>query len=219
MAAAAGVRAIPWAFFDHDLMKMWVWRTDHFEVRVSADFNSFNWVVTDLIANPEQGRFLTEGRTREFQEAEEEVRETIGKSYPIKYGYGEYAGPLASTFTIATGERIDFGQFVGHRTIVTVRLPGGAEKSFVGSVRAVNYEVHVSPDAGSPVRIQPSHIVRVAGEGGKRVVTAATSTHTGMGRLHKGGVGRGCTGRPGFLPDTVDHTADACPVHEDNLRF
>lgn len=217
-APTTGARAIPWAFLDHDVMKMWVWMTDHFEVRVTAGINSYNWVITDLMRSPE-GRFLAEGVTANFGETEAQVRETIGKSYPPKFGYMEYAGALAHTFTIATGERIDFSQFLGQRTIVTVRTPQGQEKSFVGSVRAVHYEVHVSPTAGSAVKIQPSHIIRVVPESGKPTRTAAQATHTGIGRLYKGPVARGCNGRAGFLPDTVDHTGDACPIHEDSITY
>lgn len=218
IAPPVGMQAIPWAFLNHDVMKMWVWRTDHFEVRVSAGFNSFNWVITDLVQSVD-GRFLAEGTTREFQEAEEQVRETIGKSYPPKYGYGEYAGAFAHTFTIATGQRIDFGQFLGHRTIVTVRTPDGQEKSFAGAVRAVHYEVHVTPESGTAVRIQPSHIIKVTTESGKPTRTAADSTHTGVGRIYTGPVARGCNGRPGFLPNTVDHVGASCPVHEDHVAY
>lgn len=211
-------RAIPWAFLNHDVMKMWVWRTDHFEVRVSAGFNSFNWVITDFMQSPD-GRFLVEGVTRDFHEAEEQVRETIGKSYPAKCGYGEYAGALAHTFTIATGQRIDFSQFLGHRTIVTVRMPDGREKSFAGSVRAVHYEVHVTPESGTAVSIQPAHIIKVKTESGRPTRTAADSTHTGVGRIYTGAVVRGCTGRSGFLPQTVDHVGGTCPVHEDHVAY
>lgn len=217
-SAQAGVRAIPWAFLDHAVMKMWVWKTDHFEVRVSAGFNSYTWVVTDFMRSTD-GRFLAEGVTRDFHETEEQVRETIGKSYPPKFGYLEYAGALAHTFTIATGERINFGQFLGQRTIVTVRTPDGQEKSFAGSVRAVHYEVHVSPGAGSAVRIQPSHIIKVTAESGKPTRTAADATYTGMGRIYRGAIVRGCNGKPGFLPDTVDHAGEACPIHEDHVAY
>jgi hypothetical protein len=217
-APPVGVRAIPWAFLNHEVMKMWVWRTEHFEVRVSAAYNSYNWVVTDFMRSTE-GRFLAEGTTRDFHETEDAVREIIGKSYPPKYGYMEYAGSLAYTFTIATGERIDFSQFLGHRTIVTVRTPQGQEKSFAGSVRPVHYEVHVSPGAGSAVKIQPSHIIKVTAESGRPTRTAAQATYTGVGRIYSGPIVRGCNGRPGFLPDTTDHTGDACPVHEDHVTY
>ena len=218
IAPLQGARAIPWAFLDHELLKMWVWRTEHFEVRVSADFNSYTWVVTDYMRSPD-GRFLSEGRTREFHETEDQVREVIGKSYPAKFGYMEYAGALAHTFSIATGERIDFSQFLGQRTIVTVRTADGQEKSFAGSVRAVHYEVHVSPGSGSAVKIQPSHIIKVATESGKPTRTASETTYTGMGRIYKGAVVRGCSGRPGFLPNTVDHAGATCPVHEDHVAY
>jgi hypothetical protein len=214
MAATFGLRAIPWAFIDHDLMKIWVWRSDHFEARITADINSFSWEILDLMASPD-GIFLTEGRSKDFNDAENEVREAVAKSYPPKYGYAAYAGPLATTFTIATGERVDFGTFAGMRAIVTVRLPNGNHQSFLGTVRVVHYEIHLTPDTGQAIRIQPAHIVKVAGEGGT-ARTDANSSFTGMGRIYKGKIPRGCTGKPGFLPDTIDHTGDRCPVHEDS---
>lgn len=214
MLGTFGLRAIPWAYLDHDLMKMWVWRTEHFEVRITANINSYSWQIIDLITSPD-GLFLTEGVSKDFADAENEVRETIGKSYPIKYGYAPYAGSLATTFTIATGERIDFGLFSGKRAVVTVRLSTGAEQSFIGSIRVVHYEIHLTPDTGSAVRIQPAHIAKVTGEGGG-VLGQARSSYTGMGRIYRGSIPRGCNGKPGFLPDTIDHTGDACAIHEDS---
>jgi hypothetical protein len=208
-----GLPAVPWAFLDSELMKVWVWRTDHFEVRVNADVNSFSWEILDLMASSE-GRFLTEGRARDFAGAENEVREAIGKCYPPKYGYGRYAGSLATTFTLATGERLDFGLFAGTRAVIVVRLPDGREQPFVGSVRVNHYEIWLTPDTGSTVRIQPAHIVRVTGEGGGAAAAAKTA-YTGVGRLYRGALVRGCNGKPGFMPDTVDHIGDACTIHED----
>lgn len=211
-----GLRAIPWHFIDHDLMKVWLWRSEHFEARVTADINSFSWDITDLVASRE-GIFLTEGRSQDFNTAENEVREAIGKSYPTKYGYGVYAGALATTFAIATGERLDFGLFAGGRAVVTVRLPTGRDQSFVGSIRVHHYEIWLTPDTGSTVRIQPAHIVKVTGEGGGVHAEAKTSW-TGMGRVYRGNIPRGCNGKPGFMPDTVDHSGDVCAVHEDSVR-
>lgn len=216
MNAQLGALPIPWAFIDHELMKRWIWRTSHFEATISADLNSFSWEINDLVASPD-GRFLTEGRARNFNDAQNEVREAIGKSYPTKYGYAPYAGVLATTFTIVGGEAINFGAFSGKRVVVTVRMPNGSAQSFVGTLRVVHYEVHVTADNGGAVKIQPAHIVKIAGEGGGSQKGPARSTFTGMGRVHTGAAQRGCTGVSGFMPNTVDHQGDHCPVHEDFL--
>lgn len=213
-----GLRPIPWAFIDHELMKIWIWRTDHFEVRVTADVNSFSWEISDRITSPD-GVFLAEGRAKDFPDAEAEIREVIGKSYPSKYGYGPYAGALATTFTIATGERVNFATLSGMRAVVTVRLADGRDQSFIGDVRVVHYEIVVTPDTGQAVRIQPAHIVKVTGEGGG-ARTEAKASYTGIGRIYRGSIPRGCNGKPGFLPDTIDHTGDLCVIHEDSVpRF
>lgn len=216
MTPLSGLRPIPWAFINHDLMKRWVWQTPHFEVVVTSDFNSYSWVVTDLMKSAD-GLFLTEGRTRDFQTTENEVREAIGKSYPAKLGYREYAGGFASTFTIATGARLDFAQHSGQVVVVKVRMPDGTDQPFVGTVRAVNYEVHVTPESGSAVRIQPSHIVEVTSAESRRGGNAPAFMYTGMGRVYTGGIVRGCNGLTGFMPNTVDHNGAHCSVHEDTL--
>lgn len=215
MASTYGLRAIPWGFLDHALVKMWVWRTDHFDARVMADVNSFSWEILDLIrAVDGEGKFLAEGRAGDFAEAERAIRETIGKSYPTKYGYSGYAGALATTFTIATGESMDFAAFNGIRSIVTVKMPNGQEQSFVGETRVVHYELHLTALTGQTVKIQPAHILRVVPEGGGRARATAASTYTGMGRMYRGTVVPGCSGKPGFMPDTIDHTGEKCSVHE-----
>lgn len=216
MAAPVGLRAIPWSFVDLDLMKVWTWRTEHFEARVTADINSFSWEIIDLMGSTDgEGRFLTEGRAADFIGAENGVREVVGKSYPVRCGYSAYAGAFATTFRIATGENVDFGVFSGIRAIVTVRMPTGRDQSYIGDVRVVHYEIHLTPAVGSPLRIQPAHIVKVASEGGSSR-TAASDSYTGSGRLYRAeSVPRGCNGRAGFFPGTVDHTGEICTVHED----
>lgn len=209
--------AIPWRFTNHELVQMWQWFTEHFEARISVEGNSFAWDIHDLVAEPGERRFLTEGRTALFAGAEAEVRETIGKSYPAHLGYRKYAGTLATTFSIATGERIDFGLYDGMRVVVTVRLPNGHTQSYIGSATVIHYELHLTPDAGGPVKIQPSHIVKIVGEGGN---VASNHDYTGVGRTFRGEAVRGCTGAPGYMLGTVDHDGDPCPVHEEaSTRF
>lgn len=210
---SSGLLPIPWRYVDADLARMWIWETPHFEAKVTADINSFAWELGDLIV-PNQGlpRFLAEGRTTDFAEAERAVRETVGKSYPPAYGYSPYCGALATTFTIATGRRVNLGEFNGQSVVVTVRMPNGLSRSIVGYARVVNWELHVET-GGSAVRVQPAHIDSIVREGGGGAAQASDS-YTGVGRIYRGDPDRGCTGVASFLPGTVDHTGGTCPVHE-----
>jgi len=206
--------AIPWRFQESDMVKMWQWATPHFRITITTEPRAFYWEVGDLML-PVQGapRFLAEGRTGDFADAERAVREVIGKSYPSSLGYAPYAGPLATTFTLLTGERMDLGVFSGLSVVVTVRTPAGTDQVIVGYCRVVHYELHVDLHNGNHVTIQPAHIVRIAREGGGG--SRGASAYSGIGRVYRGGVGPGCTGRIGFAANTVDHTGKPCPVHED----
>lgn len=213
MSTASALAPIPWRFVDTDLAQMWLWETPHFEARVSQNLNSFTWELGDLLV-PNQGlaRFLAEGQTRDFAEAETAVRETVGKSYPARLGYAPYTGDLATTFTLATGERVNLGEFNGQGVVVTVRQSNGINKSVIGHARVVHWEL-VLETHGSTIRVQPTHIVSIVREGGGGASKSA-SDYTGMGRLYRGKVKAGCTGQPGFMPDTIDHTGPKCGVHE-----
>lgn len=214
MTAVSGLAPIPWRFVDTELARMWLWETPHFEAKVSADVNSFSWELGDLVI-PNQGmaRFLAEGRTADFATAEREVRETVGKSYQARMGYAAYSGDLSTTFTLATGERVNLGEFNGQAVVVTVRLPNGLPKTVVGHARVVHWELHLETPGGSIVRVQPAHITSIVREGGGGASSTAAA-YTGVGRIYRGTIGGGCTGVPGFLPGTVDHLRGSCSVHE-----
>lgn len=211
--SAATVAPIPWRYVDVGLARMWLWDAEHFEAKVSAEGNSFVWEVGDKIL-PNQGlpRFLCEGRTADFASAENAVREVIGKSYSARLGYGPYVGAFATTFTLASGRRVDLGEFNGQSVVVTVRLGNGLTRTIMGHARVVNWEFHVE-DSGNKSVIQPSYIESIVREGGGGV-SAARSAYTGMGRVYRGQVVHGCTGQPGFVDGTVDHLGASCPMHE-----
>ncbi len=217
----ASLNPIPWTYIDNEVLRLWSWRTPHFEARITADANSFMYEIVDYSNSDDgHGRFLHEGRCAEFREAENSVREHIGKAYPYRYGYAPYAGRLATTFTIATGESIDFAQFGQREMTVTIMTPSGKEQSFTGRLDTLHYEVKVIPQGGKPLKIRPSYIVRVSTPGSDKPVASdaealmGPAQYTGIGRMYRGGVEMGCTGKPGYLPNTVDHHADSCPVHE-----
>ena len=215
MASTFGLRAIPWVFTDAPYLKLWTWRTPHFEARVTADFNSYAWEILDLMATTDPtGVLLTEGRTGDFATAENEVRETIAKSYPTRLGYQTYAGPLATTFTLATGQRVDLGVFTGVRCIVTVKFPDASLHTYYGDVRIVNYDLRLTQESGQTLAIQPTHITSIIAEAGPTSINSQSS-YTGLGRIYRGRMMAGCTGKPGYLPDTIDHVGPICGIHED----
>ena len=213
MGSSRGVLPIPWEFTTTEFYQIWEWNTQHFRARVSVEGNTFVWEIGDWITSvDEEPRFLAEGRAGSFSAAEVEVREVIGKSYPVKLGYRDYAGTFATTFVVATGERVDLGAFDGQRSVVQVRMPTGVTQTFVGTTQVVHYELFLTPETGSAVKILPAHIVSIRGEGGD--TGSARAAYTGVGRIYRGVKGPRCTGKPGFLPETIDHTGDPCPVHE-----
>lgn len=217
MTFGAAVEPIPWRFMNSDLMQVWLWENDVFDARITSEVNSFAWDIYDRVAGNGESQFLVDGRASGFDEAENMVREAIGKSYAATYGYRKYAGALATTFTLANGHRVDLGTFDGTRVVVKVRLPEGPDQTFIGTARVVHYDLHVTPDAGTALRIRPSHIVSIVGEGG---ATDTSTSAVGAGRMVRGERVRGCTGVPGFLPATVDHLGPVCPIHEESVtRF
>jgi hypothetical protein len=211
----ARIAPIPWRYHGSDGLQMWLWQTPHFVAKIGTEPTGFYWTVGDLIAaGGGRPRGLSDGRTADFAAAELQLRETIGKSYPTTLGYRPYAGALATTFRIAGGQFLDFGKFEGEHCLVTVALPNGAVRGFSGYVRVVHYEVEVTQTNGGAVRIMPSHISKVL-KGSGRAAAPLADLWTGAGRIYSGSATRGCTGRPGFLPDTIDHVGrESCTVHE-----
>lgn len=212
----AGLAPIPWRFQDSAVARIWQWTTPHFQVTLTAEPRSFYWELGDLVVpNQGQPRFLAEGRAVDFATAEAEIREMVGKSYPPQLGYRVYAGALATTFTIATGERINFGEFAGQQVVVSVRLPSGADQTLVGYAAVVHFELVLDAANGGTVKIQPAHIVRIVREGGGSAGSVADTGYTGVGRMYRGQKTRTCTGIPAFLPGVIDHVSPGlCPVHE-----
>jgi hypothetical protein len=208
---------IPWQYHGSDGLQMWLWQTPHFVAKIGTEAAGFYWTVGDLVAaNGGRPRPLSDGRTSDYAAAERQLRETIGKSYPPALGYRSYAGSLATTFRILGGQFMDFGVFEGQHCVVSVALPDGTERGYSGYVKVVHYEVEVTQINGGAVRIMPTHISRVLrGSGGATAPLA--DQWTGSGRIYTGSVLAGCTGRPGFLPGTIDHAGlGSCKIHENH---
>jgi hypothetical protein len=225
------VESIPWAFTDTPGVLLWTWVTDHFVCRitgleVSNDddpdgrrvIRSYGWDVSDLM-HTQQGlpRRLVDGIARTFEEAEASVREHVGKCYDPRLGYMKFAGPLAFTFTLSTGERIDVSPYVGTKCSVTVLMPDAATRTVTGDLEVDHYKWRLA-SAEVMLEIVPDHVVKITNrsEAAERA-TAIThlDSYSGIGRMYREDPRPGCTGRAGFMVGTVDHAGAArCPIHE-----
>jgi hypothetical protein len=179
---------------------------------------SYRWDVSDLMRT-QQGlpRLLIEGFASSFEEAESAVREHVGKCYDSRLGYRRFAGELAFTFTISTGERIDIGEYIGTNCAVTVLMPDGATRTVSGDLDVDHYKWRLST-AEAIMEIFPDHVVRISNRS-EMAERATAITHldsySGIGRMYREDPRPGCTGRAGFMVGTVDHAgAPRCPIHE-----
>ncbi|MHB8796794.1 MAG: hypothetical protein ACYC90_15230, partial [Candidatus Nanopelagicales bacterium] len=134
-----------------------------------------------------------------------------------RLGYRRFAGPLAFTFTLTTGERLDVSGYIGTRCTVTVLMPDRTERAVAGDFAVSHYKWRlVSGD--QVIEILPEHVLRItnrseAAERADAIVHG--DLHSGIGRIYREDPRPGCTGRAGFLLGTVDHAgAPRCPLHE-----
>lgn len=215
------MRGIPWRLGESETVSLWVWETEHFKAKIQTDSHrvSFIWDIYDYSQGSSTP--LADGFTGSFRESEEFVREIIGKSYPPMLGYKEYAGRFATTFTIFDKTKIDFGPLQAMKVILTVRVAdnGGKikEKRLVGKLGIDHYSLRVSPEHGSPVKVPPSRILSVKQEFGGEVKPVKEDNALGKSlRIFPGEMKTGCTGKAGFMQNTVEHSSRAprCPLHE-----
>lgn len=220
------IAAIPWVHTLKPGVLSWTWQTEHFAARIWGTIveqapqpvvRSYAWELGDLI-RPQQDlpRILVEGMTASFEESEAFIREHVGKCYDPRLGYSAFTGNYATTFMIATGERIDVEPMIGTRC--TVEVVGREIQRLTGDL-TVHHYVWRLRTGDRVVEVPPEHVRRIT----NRSVAAelareltVSDTFTGFGRIHRGEWIRGCTGTPGFDLGTVDHAgAQTCPVHED----
>ncbi len=223
---------IPWVYTDTPGMLLWSWVTDHFSVRIRGAevdepgidrrlVRSYAWEVGDLM-RPHQGmpRLLVEGTSPSFDEAEMHVREHVAKLYDPRLGYRRFAGPLAFTFTLSTGERVDVGEFIGTSCAVSVLLPDGSERTITGDLDVAGY-LWTLMNADEIIEIRPEHVTRITNRSEvveRAVEITRNASYSGFGRMYDEDPRPGCTGRPGFATGTVDHAgAPRCPIHETGL--
>lgn len=155
-----------------------------------------------------EGEIFANGQNVRFSDAETGVRETVGKSFVDTLGYHWWAGRLAYTFTIATGERVNFEPYLGLRGRIKVFVDDeGTLEEYSGVIQVRNYDVLVETMDGV-FKLRPSYIASVE------------SSHThGLNkakktRTVKGFVEPGCSGKPGFMWGTVEHDGPQCGLHE-----
>jgi hypothetical protein len=212
MSTALSLPAIPWSHQRGDFGSVWVWETSHFLVTVTGNDRSCYFTIADKSADPAGApKPLADGQAATFEQTENQIRATLGKAYNPTLGYGHYAGPLATTFTLGSGTDVDLGRFVGQLVDVACINPDGTETMYRGTARVEHYELILDQGAVK-LRILPSYIASITQVGTatmSRGPLAALRTMTGT-------VTVGCTGRPGYLIDTVEHSGPACPIHEDH---
>jgi hypothetical protein len=208
-----------------------MWVTEHFVARVSGTevsddaspegrriIRSFAWEVSDLVkTNQGLPRLLVEGNAGSFEDAELLIREHVGKLYDPRLGYRKFAGPLAFTFVISTGEALDVSNYIGTKCSVTVLMSDGTERTVMGDLQVRNYKWRLV-SADQVLEITPEHVVRVTNRS-EAAERATAITHgdyySGIGRIYRQEPRPGCTGRPGFTVGTVDHAGSPrCPLHE-----
>lgn len=223
---------IPWAFTDTPGLLQWSWVTEHFSARVNGtevdaehadrrQVRSYTWEISDLVRKQQDvPRLLVQGTTTSFDEAETLIREHVGKLYDPRLGYRRFAGPLAFTFTLSTGARVDVSEYIGTRCSVTVLMPDRSERTVSGDLDVMHYKWRLSSPE-QVLEILPDHVLRITNR--SEVAERATEitrnqTYSGIGRIYREDPRPGCTGRPGFTTGTVDHAGSArCPIHEVGL--
>jgi hypothetical protein len=210
---ASSLPAIPWNHESGDFGSVWRWETPHFIITVNGDRRSCYYTIEDKSTG--MPRPFDDGQAATFEQAEMLLRGTLGKAYPANLGYQVYAGPLATTFTLGNGHPTNLGVYTNTDVRVTVLDEHSREQTLTGVASVDHYDLLLrTPEA--TYRISPSHIVAITANR----ATARQDTPTGpagtrrAGRTYDGYLAPGCTGTPGFMAGTVDHTGPRCPVHE-----
>jgi hypothetical protein len=209
MVAILSLLPIPWTHETSELGSIWNWGTTHFAVRVIGDMRSFYYSISQKTAAGIEKPFA-DGNATTFAQAEEQIRGTIGKAYDSRLGYRGFAGQYATTFMLATGEVINLAPYLDKRVFVTVLNPDGSESRYEGLASVVHYEL-VLLDNNEEIAIAPSYINKIEVINNLNLQIFLPK----VGRITQGRVSAGCTGRPGFMPDTVEHDGHICPIHEE----
>ncbi len=233
---AEALEPVPWIYSDTPGILMWTWLTEHFIAKITGaevhgsdhegtagqrTIRSYSWELADLMrTHQDMPRVLIEGMAASFEDADALIREHVGKCYDVRLGYGRFAGTLANTFILATGETLDTTPLLGTRCTITVLLPGGGSQQVQGDLSLEHYKWRVR-DGDQILEITPEHVSSVVNksEAASRAAKVVhLDTYSGIARIYRDERKTGCTGTPGFMVGTVDHAgAPRCPVHEVSL--
>lgn len=211
MTDGNALKVIPWIHQGDEITTLWTWDTEHFTVTVTGNINSMYFRIHDKGSN----QVFFDGQSVTFEEAEGVIRETIGKAYHPALGYRNFAGPLATTFMIATGDKKDLSRYIGRAVNVKVLSASGSQESYSGVAEIVGYylELHT---AKIHIKVLPSHILEI--EPVVEVEGLDSEYERISGRIFKGKREPGCTGVQGFMENTVEHNSLPCPIHERKIR-
>lgn len=212
-------KQVPWEYSNASFLETWKWETPHFVAYIKCDSNvgiagtkkSYMITVEDITRG--RKHVILNDMAFSFKEASEMVLEKVSKSYPANTNYREYAGDLATTFTIADGRKVNFANLEGHRAVLTVHTEDG-RKNLVGSLQVKHYQIELTLEGGNKALIPPVLIFDVHSEDGSRFISVDNNEQT-SDRTVKGIFLRGCTGKPGYFSGTIEHEpgTDWCPIH------
>lgn len=154
----ASRKLVPWLFTETKGFRTWIWETQHFVAKIIGeghDTITFSW---QIIEKSEKGDFIFEtSQSRNFREAELEIVETIAKSWDRKLGYVEYAGDLAYTYTIASGEKINFEKFIGNH--VNIKYSSSYDEAESNGILGLkNYNILIKQENGKVIVVPPGAI-------------------------------------------------------------
>lgn len=203
-------------------MAVWLWQTPHFTAKVSSTQGAFLWSITYRADGVE--RTLVDDIAKSFADAENQVREYVGKSYPRELGYLPYAGPLANTFRVNSGETYDFTPQLGKEVTLHYRTRNDQKNinedySVTGLLSVQHYDIVVRTKDGGGLKIPPSSVIRLFDAMMREIPLTAVVIYQkdAKSRTVVGWCIPGCTGEPGQQKGTVDHppTSPWCPIHED----
>lgn len=157
-------KPVPWIYTENALFKNWMWETPHFTVKIIGEGDPlqggavFTWSISE---KTEKGSFVFESSTsRSFREAELEIVEIIGKSWDKKLGYAEYAGELATTFSIRGGEKLNFEPYLGEHVELSF-INGSKQESRSGIFAIRHYKTLLKLDNGKVIEIPPAIITNI----------------------------------------------------------
>ena len=207
----------PWVYTDAGLIKSWTLKTPHFEGKIltSGVGEGYTWKITDTTG--QQPRTLLSGEETKFSNAENEVLETIGKSYPQQLGYHKYAGELATTFNTGFGKRINFAPYSGSTVTVKVFNKNNPNEPHIitGTLSIRNYKIILKHNQQN-ISIVPEQILAMKQEQSEdnSIITQRTDMSETR-HIFKEEWQPGCTGQQGFRAGTILHksTDTPCPFH------